>query len=333
MTNDESRLFHASLNVSDLTRSVAFYRVLFGVEAAKHLADYAKFEIDDPPLVLSLIPGAASRGSCLNHVGLRVPHSDELVAIQHRLEAGGITTKREEGVACCHAKQTKFWVPDPDGILWEIYVFHEDIDDHGSDQLQSVEDLGIETTRTSWQHRIGESLDQTIPHPENSVHEVELEGSLNAGSPDAFETLLCEAFRVLRPGGEIRLHGLTSDFPLKEEHPELPGPAVVVDHVSSHRVVAKSLVSTGFVGVRIDQLSSTAHFEVGGIGLREFRASAIKPGHRGGAATRRAIYLGPFAEVTDDAGNSYPRGEPVVVNTHDWCLIQKRGDANFLLLP
>ena len=45
--------FHISLNVADLDRSVAFYRLLFNGEAAKCRPDYAKFESDDPPLVLS----------------------------------------------------------------------------------------------------------------------------------------------------------------------------------------------------------------------------------------------------------------------------------------
>jgi catechol 2,3-dioxygenase-like lactoylglutathione lyase family enzyme len=46
------RKFHASLNVSDLDRSVAFYRVLFGLEPAKVKSNYAKFELTEPPLVL-----------------------------------------------------------------------------------------------------------------------------------------------------------------------------------------------------------------------------------------------------------------------------------------
>ena len=43
-----------ALNVSDLERSVAFYRVLLGAEPAKVRPDYAKFDVADPPLVLSL---------------------------------------------------------------------------------------------------------------------------------------------------------------------------------------------------------------------------------------------------------------------------------------
>ena len=46
--------FHLSLNVSDLGRSVAFYRTLFNLEPAKRRPDYAKFELESPPLVLSL---------------------------------------------------------------------------------------------------------------------------------------------------------------------------------------------------------------------------------------------------------------------------------------
>jgi hypothetical protein len=34
--------FHASLNVSDLTRSVEFYRSLFGLDSSKRCRDYAK---------------------------------------------------------------------------------------------------------------------------------------------------------------------------------------------------------------------------------------------------------------------------------------------------
>jgi len=41
--------FHMSLEVSNLERSLAFYRNLFGREPAKCRRDYAKFEMDIPP--------------------------------------------------------------------------------------------------------------------------------------------------------------------------------------------------------------------------------------------------------------------------------------------
>ncbi len=60
--------------------------------------------------------------------------SAALVAVQMRLEQNGIHTRREEGVECCYARQTKFWVTDPDQTLWEIYTLEDDIDHRGAGQ-------------------------------------------------------------------------------------------------------------------------------------------------------------------------------------------------------
>src|SRR5690242_1543913 len=134
MAPSQAIRFHLSLNVSDLGRSVAFYRTLFGVEPAKLRADYAKFEPDDPPLVLSLEPTPRGAGGALNHLGFRLADSKALVDMQRRLELAGIRSQREEGVECCYARQTKFWVHDPDGTMWEVYTLDEDIDHRGPGQ-------------------------------------------------------------------------------------------------------------------------------------------------------------------------------------------------------
>ena len=39
-----------------------------------------------------------------------------------------IVSKEEIGTACCYAIQDKFWVNDPDGVQWEVYYFHEDVE-------------------------------------------------------------------------------------------------------------------------------------------------------------------------------------------------------------
>ena len=96
--------FHVSLNVSDLSKAIAFYRTLFGIEPAKVRGDYAKFEPADPPLVLSLEPSPRPVGGPLNHLGLRMPASPALVAMQARLEAAGVRSNREEGVECAGAR-------------------------------------------------------------------------------------------------------------------------------------------------------------------------------------------------------------------------------------
>ena len=123
--------FHLALTVSDLDRSVAFYSALFGLEPTKCHADYAKFDLDEPPCVVSLFPGKVTAGGPLNHVGLRLPDSRGLVAVQSRLERAGHTTLRQDGVECCYAFQTKFWATDPDGTRWEVYTVHADLAHRG----------------------------------------------------------------------------------------------------------------------------------------------------------------------------------------------------------
>jgi catechol 2,3-dioxygenase-like lactoylglutathione lyase family enzyme len=314
------RKFHASLNVSDLNRSIAFYRVLLGTEPAKTRSDYAKFELAEPPLVLSLIPGRPAAGGHLNHVGLRVRNADELVEIQRRLEAAGLHTEREEGVECCYALQTKFWVTDPDNALWEVYVFHEDIDDRGHAAPPKVASLPISTASPpprSWEHHLRETIPERIPYEDNSLHDVRLAGSINA-SPDSEHRsgLLKDVWRVLLPGAAVHIHGLSGDRRSRLA-PALPGPAAAVQHVPTAEEVIDEMVRAGFVQIQIDTLSSP-HFVVDGVPMRELRVVGRKPGYRPSALAHRAIYLGPLSQVVDDFGNVFRRGVVTSLNVHDW---------------
>ncbi|MEZ6090228.1 MAG: ArsI/CadI family heavy metal resistance metalloenzyme [Pirellulaceae bacterium] len=133
-TPDESRTmdkFHACLNVSNLERSVAFYRALLGYAPVKQYGDYAKFELESPPMVLSLKPKRAHVGGPLNHLGLRVTDPQRLEAALRRLKSVNARLGRQDHVQCCYAEQTKVWVTDPDGTLWEVYVLHDDVPDWG----------------------------------------------------------------------------------------------------------------------------------------------------------------------------------------------------------
>jgi catechol 2,3-dioxygenase-like lactoylglutathione lyase family enzyme len=329
--------FHTSLNVSDLSRSIEFYRVLFGTEPAKVRSDYAKFDLAEPPLVLSLVPGRPGAGGNLNHVGLRVRSAEELVEVQRRLEAAGHHTEREEGVECCYSRQTKFWITDPDRALWEIYVFHDDIDEHGDAAPPRVEPIRLETSKSpapkAWEHRLRDPIPARIPHDDNSLHEIRLEGSINA-APDAANRggLFADCLRALRPGAAIYIHGLSGDSASRTS-PSLPGPAAAVQHVPATGVIVEELVRSGFADVQIEKLSQTAYFVVDGVPMREVRVIAHKPGHRPAAATHQAVYLGPMAQVTDDFGNVFARGVPTPLNVHDWLLLSKSAvKESFLFL-
>src|SRR5262245_8297235 len=320
--------FHISLTTSDLGRSIAFYRVLLGTELSKVREDYAKFELAEPPLVLSLIPGGI--GGNVNHAGLRVRTAEELVDIQRRLETAGIVTQREEGVECCYARQTKFWVADPDRMLWEVYLFHEDIDERG-DAAVPVASLApvvpLSKPVLNWTHRLGSPLPGRIPHDDNSLHEVMLEGSFNVGrDAENRDILMAEALRALRPGGAIRLHGLTGDSSENYGKLFLPGPASAVKLAPTPSELTAELTRAGFRDVHIVLLSQKPCFVVEGVAMRECRIQARKPGHRTQQKTHHAVYRGPLAEVADDYGNMFRRGELTPLNVHDWQMLSK-GDA------
>ena len=332
------RKFHLSLNVSDLARSVAFYRVLFGLDPAKHHADYAKFEVESPPTVFSLIPGRAGAGGSLNHVGLCLLDSEELVAIQMRLEQAGHKTLREDGVACCYSRQTKFWVRDPDGVLLELYVFHEDLDDHGDHHSPKGElptlmggDTEAAAPPVTWTHRLGEPITLPLSQDAFSVQEVVLEGTLNATGID-LPALLKDALRILKPGGTVSLHGLVADRPLVDPAPPLPGPAAVVQHVPDFPTLVPLLHEAGFRIARFTKLSEKGYFEAEGVPLREVLISAVKPGFRSAKKDQTVVYLGPQSAIEDDFGNRFVKGSPVALNIHDWQSLKNTAASSFVLL-
>jgi hypothetical protein len=244
-------------------------------------------------------------------------------------------TQREDGVECCYARQTKFWISDPDQTLWEIYVFHEDVgeeDDHGHDHHDDADAAPAQiptaaaqdaASRRSWEHHLREPVPARIPHDDNSLHEVRLEGFINVDpAADNRNGLLAESLRALRPAGEIVLHGLSGDR-ASRWRPSLPGPASAVQHVPATSDVVDELGEAGFVNIRIEKLSETAYFVVDGVPMRELRVTARKPGHRPQAISHQAVYLGPMEQVIDDFGNVFRRGVATPINVHDWQVLSK----------
>ncbi|MGC9962581.1 MAG: ArsI/CadI family heavy metal resistance metalloenzyme [Acidimicrobiales bacterium] len=127
-----------ALNVADLDQAISFYSKLFATEPAKVRAGYANFAVVDPPLKLVLIEDAGQVPGSINHLGVEVFSTEEVMMAKDRLEDAGLATALEENTSCCYAVQDKVWVDGPGGEPWEIYTVLADAE-HPDGQLRSVE--------------------------------------------------------------------------------------------------------------------------------------------------------------------------------------------------
>lgn len=127
---------HIALAATDVDATVAFYRALFGVEPVKSKPGYAKFSLQAPALNLSINKSDdVVRPVLPSHMGIEVSSTSDVEAWKARAEAAGLTAELEEkAVTCCYAVQDKFWLSDPDGHRWEVFVVHADADVHTIDQ-------------------------------------------------------------------------------------------------------------------------------------------------------------------------------------------------------
>jgi catechol 2,3-dioxygenase-like lactoylglutathione lyase family enzyme len=118
---------HVSLNVTNIDASVAFYEKAFGVPATKRRPGYAKFDLAEPSLNLSMVEQPRT-GVNASHFGIQVASSEDVAAAWARFKAAGLETRTEENTACCYAMQDKVWVTDPDGNEWEVFVVKGEAD-------------------------------------------------------------------------------------------------------------------------------------------------------------------------------------------------------------
>lgn len=123
---------HIHVAVDDLAKPVGFYATLFGAEPAVLKDDYAKWMLDDPKVNFAI--SAHSRTPGVDHLGIQVDSTEELIALAGRLKAAGEVTRDQEATTCCYATSDKSWVTDPTGVHWETFVTHGQATVYGEDE-------------------------------------------------------------------------------------------------------------------------------------------------------------------------------------------------------
>ena len=117
---------HLALNVRNVVTSIEFYNKMLGIEPSKVRTGYAKFDVQNPPLNLTLNEGSFSERGALSHMGIQVGSTEDVLAMRQKWAEAGLVTRDEMQTNCCYATQDKTWVRDPDGNEWEVFVVLQD---------------------------------------------------------------------------------------------------------------------------------------------------------------------------------------------------------------
>lgn len=114
------------MNVRNAQRSINFYKKMLGLEPSKVRTGYAKFDVQHPPLNLTLNEHSFNERGALSHLGIQVASTADVLRMRERWAEAGLVTRDEMQTDCCYATQDKTWARDPDGNEWEVFVVLKD---------------------------------------------------------------------------------------------------------------------------------------------------------------------------------------------------------------
>ena len=152
---------------------------------------------------------------------------------------------------------------------------------------------------------------------DNSVDLVISNCVLNLVADHEKQQLLQEVFRVLKPGGRAAISDIVSDrvipAALKNDPDLWSGCISGAFHETEFLDAFKA---TGFMAAKYDKWDVDPWQTINDIEFRSVTLTAMKPESIGKRNMQHLmIYRGPFAAVTDDAGNSYQRGQRTTVSS------------------
>lgn len=147
---------------------------------------------------------------------------------------------------------------------------------------------------------------------------------LNLVEAEEKPRLFRELFRVLKKGGRAVISDIVADEPVPQHLMDDPTLwSGCISGALTEQGFLKAFEEAGFHGVELVKFESEPWQTVEGIEFRSVTVQAWKgkigPCYEKGQAV---IYLGPYADVRDDDGHRYPRGERMAVCDKTFRLLQ-----------
>lgn len=161
--------------------------------------------------------------------------------------------------------------------------------------------------------------------PDGSVDVVLSNCVLNLVRPEDKRQLFAEIFRVTKPGGSVAISDIVADRDIPQdmqEDPELWSGCI--SGAYREDLFLQAFVDAGFYGVEIAKRDARPWQTVQGIEFRAMTVRAFKSAEDPHLERDAAvIYNGPFAEVRDEDGQCFVRGQRAAVSTQTSQLLQK----------
>ena len=158
---------------------------------------------------------------------------------------------------------------------------------------------------------------------------------LNLVADHEKQQLVREIFRVLKPGGRVAISDIVSDKDIPDamkNNPELWSGCI--SGAFQEAGFLDAFVDAGFHAASYDKWDIDPWRVIEGIEFRSVTLTAFKPVPGcNGKGDDEIIYRGPFAEVSDDAGNQYSRGQRVTVSPEVRALLLNGAYADAFIDP
>jgi catechol 2,3-dioxygenase-like lactoylglutathione lyase family enzyme len=81
---------HLALNVHNVERSIEFYKKMLGIEPSKVRTGYAKFDVQNPPLNLTLNEYSFAERGALSHLGIQVSSTNDVMTMREKWVDAGL---------------------------------------------------------------------------------------------------------------------------------------------------------------------------------------------------------------------------------------------------